>query len=98
MTDPRERDPNFPERPTHEDFVMLAQEVIRLDQDSEIASIPTLMGLDEDSTFYYINQRISILVNKIPKGTDPRAILMAMYAEGLCMGQRIERTRHERVV
>ena len=82
--DPSQFDPRFPHRPTHPDFVRLANAAQNVDsQAGSGRSVPDILNLDEDSVIYFIEQRLGALgvTSAVAKAMYLDAITIATYAE-----------------
>lgn len=96
MPDPRERDPNFPDRPTHRDFVRLSEIVQAYDDRAEIRgeSPFAIAGVDEESLIYFMKNRLGVASQRMHRDlTQPR--FMALYLDAFALGKRFNEERVE---
>lgn len=89
--DPSIPDPNYPDRPDHPDFVLLSNIIQGLDDLAD--DVPIALNVDTESLMYLMRGRIAMMGTIIPKSTPFEFQLMAAYAEGLTVGQRLEQAR-----
>lgn len=87
---PSSPDPNFPDRPDHEDFHVLSRLIQDLDR---AATADTFEGLvfndvDKDSLVYLIRQRLLRAEMLGSLAAAPRMTFMALYMEAFTMGRR----------
>ena len=82
--DPSQFDPRFPDRPTHPDFVRLANAAQNVDsQAGSGRGVSDILNLDEDSVVYFIEQRLGAMgiTSTVAKAMYLDAITIATYAE-----------------
>lgn len=97
MTTPR-YDPDFPNRPQHDDFFALADEVRTLDELGDkgisLEDIAILSGFDLDSLLYMANQR-ALRANKLfaDSPAPQEAKLSANWIDGFMAGLRLGKKR-----
>jgi hypothetical protein len=98
--DPRKRDPRFPDRPTHEDFVVLSEQVQRIDHEAEVdhVPLPEIVGVDMESLLYLLRQRMGLMIQRTGRSNiDPMdPMLMAIYMDAFTLGKRYAEARHGR--
>jgi len=98
--DPRSRDRRFPNRPTHQDFIDLADVVQGNDTRAEtgLATPVAILGIDEASLMYFIEQRFGTLSQAtggaLPAKPDP--LLMALYFDAMAVGKGLGEVRARR--
>lgn len=105
MPDPRARDPRFPDRPTHEDFIRLSEAVQTHDAMAEQLGVGTfdIIGVDEESLTYVIKNRFGIILQTgiAPTGTDrahlrdAHPFLMVLYLDAFALGKRFAEQQQE---
>lgn len=95
MPDPRERDPRFPDRPTHRDFIRLSDIVQAHDDRAEIRGENpfAIAGVDEESIKYFMQNRMAIFQQRIGLLPIPLPSLMALYLDAFALGQRFTQAR-----
>ena len=95
MPDPRERDPRFPDRPTHRDFIMLSEIVQAHDDRAEVRGENpfAIAGVDEESLMYFMRNRMAIFQQRLGLLPIPLPSLMALYLDAFALGQRFTQAR-----
>ena len=96
-----EPDANFPDRPTHQDWIDLSYAVqtndLRADAGEEAEAI---LGLDEKSLWYLLDGRImrsaAMLGVSIAQGDRTYRLMMASYMDGLAIGKTLAERRAAR--
>lgn len=89
--DPRSANPDFPDRPTHQDFIDLSDVVQGNDTraEAELVSPFEILDIDEESLMYFIKGRFYALSfatgGRIPAEPDP--LMMALYMDAMCVGK-----------
>lgn len=95
--DPRNPDPLFPDRPTHEDFIVLSEAAQSMDYRAEELGEPvdSIVGVDMESLDYFIENRLAILSDRVLVDfSDP--LLMALYLDAFTLGKHYaERKRND---
>lgn len=106
--DPRERDPRFPDRPTHEDYITLSELVQATDREAEVEHrpIPEIVGVDMPSILYFIENRLGTLSNRLMQEAGPadrgrlislnlpkNPMFMSIYLDAFTLGKRFAETR-----
>jgi len=87
-TNPRARDPRFPDRPTHPDFVRLSETVQTHDAMTEELGLTPIqvVGVDEESLMYFMRNRMAIASQRMHRDlTHPR--FMALYLDAFALGK-----------
>ena len=91
MPDPRARDPRFPDRPTHPDFIRLSEAVQTHDAMAEQLDVNpfAITGVDEKSLSYFLENRIGVMMQRL--GTRillAKAMVGAIWLDGFALGKR----------
>ena len=89
MPDPRARDPRFPDRPTHPDFIRLSEAVQTHDAMAEQLDVSpfAVMGVDEESFLYFLKNRLGMVSQRMHRDfTGPRN--QALYLDAFALGKR----------
>lgn len=98
MTNPREHDPRFPDRPQHEDFYLLSEIVQEHDQQAEVTSADVfkIAGVDQESAIYTITQRLGLFTEKRGIRLNREAALagMGMWLDGFAAGVAFNQRRN----
>lgn len=100
MPDPRERDPRFPDRPTHPDFIKLSEVVQEYDDRAENKGEDpfALTGVDEESLLYLIRNRFGIFGQRTDRERwfeEHEMFLMALYLDAFALGAAVTRGHAE---
>ena len=97
MPDPRARDPRFPDRPTHRDFIRLSEIVQAHDDRAEIRGENpfAIAGVDEESIRYFIENRLGVMQQALDIRLPMKTALMALYLDAFALGQRFTQERVE---
>lgn len=92
MIDPREKDPQFPDRPDHPDFFDLSEIAQQIDSESDYRSPGDIVGIDETSLVYFMEQRLKgfVMSGGPPRQGQLIPYLMAVWADGVATGRRFE--------
>lgn len=88
MPDPRARDPRFPDRPTHPDFVRLSEVVQTHDAMTEQLRVNpfAVVGVDQASLMYVISNRLKIASERLHRDlTGSR--FQALYLDAFALGK-----------
>lgn len=97
--DPRGHDPQFPDRPTHQDFIDLSDVVQGNDLRSEAMVGPMeILGLDQEAVSYFLQERLN-LFDRLTNGAImqvPWQLLMAMYLDAMAAGKGLAELRARR--
>lgn len=93
--DPRGRDPRFPDRPRHQDFIDLSDVAQGNDMRAEAGTpIPEIVGLDTNSLMYFIRERFGVLSQATGVKLDPNnLLLMSLYLDALAIGKHLAEHR-----
>lgn len=97
MIDPNPNE-EFPDRPDHPDFRDLSEIGQQVDAESRNGKpVPDVIGIDEDSFFYFMTNRIKIMMQASGVAENPHlhAYLMAVWADGVAVGRRYGLRRAE---
>jgi hypothetical protein len=89
--DPKKRDPRFPDRPTHPDFVALSETVQEMDRLAEVdrVPIPDMVGADMESLTYLIRNRLGVIAQKTGRRIDTDDLfLLSLYLDAFTLGKR----------
>lgn len=99
--DPAEQDEQFPDRPTHSDFVLLSNLIQSIDNRAE-ADVPIeeITGTDHDSLIYFIMNRINIMQERLGAGFPPqlKALLFSVYVDAFTIGRAFGEARTEEAI
>lgn len=98
MPDPRERDPRYPDRPSHPDFVRLSTAVQNHDAMAEQMGVSpfAILGVDEESFTYFLTNRMGIVSERMHRDfTNPR--FAALYMDAFALGKRYAELEREGV-
>ena len=97
MPDPRKRDPRFPDRPTHQDFIDLSEAIQELDgrADEGVESFEDIMGVDPASLRYIMDARVGMALDN--SGVTPvlAPLLKSVYMDAFTLGKRFAERRAE---
>lgn len=99
FVDPRQPDPRFPDRPTHEDFVLLSTVVQEHDAKIEDKDFDFQRYVSETvdlpSVAYMAQQRVQMLVGQMNLPSHPMLIgaLEAVFIDGLVIGAKYQEER-----
>jgi len=96
MPDPRKPDPRFPNRPTHEDFAILAEIAQAHDAMAEqlgLHPFRDVLQVDEESFIYFAENRLGIFRQVTPGGAAlpgsaaGRAGMVALFMDAFALGK-----------
>jgi hypothetical protein len=91
-------DPDYPDRPQHEDFWKMSEIIRRTDaladqtEDVNILDLLTMAGIDVDSVQYMARQRVARAISRIPPPADEverRAEDYAAWMDGFLLGYQL---------
>lgn len=89
--DPRKKDPRFPDRPTHPDFIRLSEIVQKHDIDTErLGHSPfEVLGVDEASFLYFLDNRLGVFSQRTHRTFEGRnkAMISALYMDAFALGK-----------
>lgn len=95
--DPTQPDPQFPDRPTHQDFIDLSNVVQGHDARSATAGPFEIAGVDSDSFIYMVEQRLGIYSQLSPGRINPKdPILLALYLDAFALGKAFAEHRNRK--
>lgn len=95
MPNPRTPDPNFPDRPTHEDFYRLAEIAQAHDAMAEqlgLHPFRDILQVDEQSFVYFAQNRLGIFSQVahevgMPGTPAGRAAMISLFMDGFALGK-----------
>lgn len=98
MPDPRGRDPHFPDRPTHPDWIRLSEAVQTHDAMAEQLGVDVvaITGVDRESLLYFFEHRFRIMARVMgPSLVRDKAKVMAIYMDAFALGKRFGEMTNE---
>lgn len=100
MPDPRVRDPHYPDRPTHPDYVRLSEVAQAHDALAEQLNVPVpeILGIDEESFFYFLKHRLGIASQSLHRdfnGPKFAALYLDAFALGKAYAENLAREQRE---
>lgn len=97
--DPRDRDPEFPNRPNHPDFVLLSEVVQGIDLQSSVPGFNPFdaAGIDPASFMYFVHQRLGILSQAVGGRMDlDNPLNQGLYLDGFAAGKLFAEARRRK--
>lgn len=90
--DPTERDPRFPDRPTHPHWVRLSNAMQAMDAQADAGTeMSEIIGVDEESLRYGITNRLGILAQVTGGRIDPLALYIDAFTLGKLYAEAVAR-------